>query len=327
MAGDRFATELIRQLNRFAQPGGKPCPFCRQPMRVFPGPESGPALDACRTCTTVWFDPGEFEAVPEGTVEPEDELQLRAAEALARLRLQSTQTQTADLSDGSPEDLWKIIPGLFGLPVETQAPALRGWPWLTWLIGGLIVIVSLIAFTELETAVEVLGFVPAKAWRYGGLTWLTSFFVHGGLLHLVGNLYFLLVFGDNVEDVLGRRRYGLLLLGATLAGDLVHWLVDPDSTVPCVGASGGISGVIVFYALRFPQARLGLLFRYFLYFRWVQMPAWTALVFWLLWQAVGLGLQLAGFSSVAATAHLGGAAAGLLAWLRWRRTTLPEIAD
>lgn len=324
MAGDRFATELIRQLNRFAQSGGKPCPFCRQPMRVFPGPQSGPALDACRLCTTVWFDPREFEAVPEGAVESSDELHMRAAEAHARLRLWEAEPQ--GVSDAPPEDLWKVIPGLFGCPVETQAPTLRGWPWLTWLVAGLITVISLIAFTELEDAVRVWGFVPAQAWRYGGLTWVSSFFIHGGLLHLIGNLYFLLVFGDNVEDVLGRHRYGLLLVAATLAGNLVHWLAMPSSTVPCVGASGGISGVIAFYGLKFPQARLGFLFRYFVHFRWVQMPAWTALVLWLVWQIVGLSLELSGFSSVAATAHLGGAAVGFVAWLRWRQTAMPEIS-
>jgi len=293
-------------------------------MRVFPGPGPGPTLDACRTCTTVWFDPHEFDAVPEGRVESADQLELRAREALARLQLEHLKETE---SDQAPDELWKTIPALFGFPVETQAPAVSGWPWLTWAVALAVTGVSLLAFGDLEGAVQQFGFVPAKALRYGGLTLLTSFFLHGGVFHLIGNLYFLLVFGDNVEDALGRARYALLLLGATLAGDLVHWLAAPDSAVPCVGASGGISGVIVFYALRFPQARLGVLFRYWLYFRWIQMPAWVALGFWLVLQVLGVSLQLAGFSSVAATAHLGGAAAGFVAWLYWRRLSPAPTAQ
>jgi membrane associated rhomboid family serine protease len=97
--------------------------------------------------------------------------------------------------------------------------------------------------------------------------------------------------------------------------------------VPCVGASGGISGVIVFYALQFPRARLGFLMRYFFYFRWIQFPAWVALVLWLLMQTFTVVMQISGFSNVAATAHLGGAAAGFFLWLEWRRRESRPLLD
>ena len=76
-----------------------------------------------------------------------------------------------------------------------------------------------------------------------------------GILHLVGNLYFLLIFGDNVEDYLGWRKYLLLIFGATIAGDFVHLLRNRIHE-PSIGASGGISAVLVFYALQFPRADL-----------------------------------------------------------------------
>jgi len=136
----------------------------------------------------------------------------------------------------------------------------------------------------------------------------------------------LVTIGDNVEDYVGRWHYLLLILAATFIGDAVHLLAQPVSAVPCVGASGGISGVIVFYALQFPKARLGFLFRYFLYFRWVQMPAWFALLLWLLWQSAGVLMQLSGYSNVAATAHLGGAAAGFAFWFWFRRLDLQPAA-
>src|SRR4030095_6138117 len=117
-----------------------------------------------------------------------------------------------------------------------------------------------------NTAVQAFGFIPTEAWRYGGLTILTSFFLHGSILHLIGNLYFFLIFGDDVEDYLGRWRYVLVILTATVLGDIVHLLANANSTVPAIGASGGISGVIVFYALQFPRARVGILFRFYFYF-------------------------------------------------------------
>ena len=132
-------------------------------------------------------------------------------------------------------------------------------------------------------------------------------------MHLVGNLYFLLIFGSNVEDCLGRWRFLTLIFLATLAGDALHVMAQPHSIVACIGASGGISAAIAFYALKFPQARLDFLLR-----GWVPIPAWAAFILWLVQQGVSASLQLAGFSHVAGMAHLGGAAVGFLFWLWYR---------
>ncbi len=315
VTGDRFVTGLIREINRNATRADKSCPFCQRQMRLFSSAAPPLELDACKTCNVVWFDSQEFEAVPEGAVASTHELQLQGIETLARHRLENLREQQH--SHEPPAESWKWIPAIFGFPVETETNALRRWPLFTWALALLIVLVSIWGFGD-ETRIDEFGFVPADRWRWGGLTLLSSFFLHGGIFHLVGNLYFLLVFGDNVEDFLGRVRYGLLILTATLTGDIIHLLSDPSSTTPCIGASGGISGIIVFYALQFPKARLGFMFRYFLYFRWFQIPAWGALGLWLLMQAVGLFMQLNGFSNVAATAHLGGAAIGFACWLWWR---------
>jgi membrane associated rhomboid family serine protease len=113
-----------------------------------------------------------------------------------------------------------------------------------------------------------------------------------------------------------------LILAAAFAGDVLHVTLDPHSDVPAVGASGGISGVIVFYALQFPHAKLGVMFRYFYYlFRWVTMSAFAALILWLALQIFGAFAQVGGFSRVSSLAHLGGAAVGFGLWLlyRWRQ--------
>ncbi len=95
-------------------------------------------------------------------------------------------------------------------------------------------------------------------------------------------------------------------------------LGEPRSEIPCVGASGGISGIIVYYALQFPNARLGIVLRYWYIFRWFYSPAYFALVCWLGLQALTAYLHFSGATNVSALAHLGGATAGLIAWLLWR---------
>jgi membrane associated rhomboid family serine protease len=137
---------------------------------------------------------------------------------------------------------------------------------------------------------------------------------------LLGNLYFFITFGDNVEDYLGHKRFALLLVAATLTGAALHIAINPSSDIPCVGASGGISGLIAFYAFRFPEARLGWLFRMGLYFRWIRIPAWGWFGIWMLFQALGLILQVSGLSRVSAAAHLGGVLAGVLFWALWRKS-------
>ncbi len=286
-------------------------------MRLFQSAAPPLELDACKPCGVVWFDPREFEAVPEGAIESPDAARLRGIETFATNRLEQMKEQ--GLSEEWPDETWKAIPAFLGFPVESEANPVSRRPWVTWSLALLITALSVWAFSDLEQAVQSFGFIPAEAWRYGGLTSLSSFFLHAGIFHLVGNLYFFLVFGDNVEDYVGRWRYLLLILAATLAGDGVHFFADYGSTTPAIGASGGISGVIVFYALQFPRARLGFLVRHYHAFRWLQIPAWLALALWLVLQSVMVVMQLSGYSNVGATAHMGGAAAGFILWLAWRK--------
>jgi membrane associated rhomboid family serine protease len=324
--GDQFATGLLRKINNATEASPLSCPFCFRRMKRFQITDPTLTLDACRPCNLVWFDPGEFEAVPEPepvvVVEPPHELAMRGKEILANYKLdqlsqQIRQEQT--VSGNPPDEEWKWVPAFFGLPVKLENEGLTDWPWLTFSLATIIALVSILAFFDLETAVRRFALIPDEVWRYGGLTLLTSFFLHGGVWHLVSNLYFFLLFGGKVEDYLGRCRFALLILSATLAGNCLHVLFDPHSSTPCIGASGGIAGIIAFYALEFPRARLGFLFRFYY---WVNFPAWGALVLWLLLQIWGAGEQIAGFSKVSSLAHLGGAGAGFAAWWYWRKLAL-----
>src|SRR5436309_6993308 len=210
----------------------------------------------------------------------------------------------------------------FGESRSNAAPRERT-PWVTWMLCLLIIVASTFGFTQLHEIVSRLGLIPTQAMRDGGVTFLTSFFLHAGVLHLVGNIYFLFVFGDDVENFLRPFRYLALIAFAALIGDLAHIAADPSSHIPCVGASGGIAGVITFYALNFPEVKLGFLLRYgWWWFRWIRLRAWFVFVLWILFQAVGAWEQVAGISAVSSLAHIGGAVVGFMAWLLWgNRTT------
>ena len=176
------------------------------------------------------------------------------------------------------------------------------------------------AFTDLQSAIERFGLVPRTAFNYGGLNLLSSFFIHAGWLHLIGNLYFLVVFGDDVEEVLGRLRFVALVLAAVVVGGLLHAALHPDPDIPCVGASGGISGILAFYTLSFPQARIG--FMWFMYYRplFLRLTARWLFLLWVLYQVWLAWMQTQSMTSVSGPAHLGGAAVGVTFWLLQRPT-------
>jgi membrane associated rhomboid family serine protease len=281
-------------------------------------------LDVCRKCEFVWFDPSEFESVPRAPVVPVKEerpLPQAAREALAMYRVQKIAEESRSNATDSPDEWWKVLPALLRLPVEYDNPVSR-FPGATLALIALVVFASFAAFGNLEDAASQFGFVPGEWLRAGGLTIITAFFLHANFLHLLGNMYFLFVFGDNVEDVLGKRRFLLLIFAATVAGNVLHALFAPNSTTPCIGASGGISAIIVFYALQFPHARLGWL----VYFRWVNIPAYAALILWICYQLLLVVFQTRGLTNVSALAHIGGASIGFLYWMLFNKSRGAEPA-
>ena len=144
------------------------------------------------------------------------------------------------------------------------------------------------------------------------LTIVSSMFLHGGVLHLLGNMVFLWIFGNNVEDALGHLRFLVFYLLCGVAGALAHVVTSPASTVPMVGASGAISGVLGAYFLLYPHARIvTLVFLGFLA-QTVSIPAFYFLGFWFLMQLLS-GAATAGRAGggVAFLAHVGGFVAGL----------------
>ncbi len=174
------------------------------------------------------------------------------------------------------------------------------------------------------------GMIPAAVLRGQHLwTLLTSMFLHGGFFHLAGNMLFLWIFGDNVEDVFGHFGYLGMYVLSGVAGSLLHILVAPGSTVPTIGASGAISGVMGAYFVLYPGARVLTLVPIFFFIRFVYLPAFLLLGFWLLLQLLYGCSSVGGRTGVAYFAHIGGFVVGLLLALlvRNRRRRRPVWYD
>lgn len=218
--------------------------------------------------------------------------------------------------DAGREAEWESMPAMLGLPVKAEAPGTLTVRMLTWLLAGILVTCSLSVFYNPGWAMANLGLIPSQWNRLCGLSLFTSFFLHDSWMYLVANVWFLLMLGGDVEEFLGWKRAACLLLAGALLADLTLVLAMPDSTVPHVGAGGGISALITFYACKFPRTRICLL----LLDAWIQLPAWAAFIVWIVLQTtVAMLDDPVNFAPMAHIAPLGGVIAGLLFWLVWHK--------
>lgn len=158
------------------------------------------------------------------------------------------------------------------------------------------------------------GFGEGLGCPLGGLTWatiLTSMFLHGSWAHLLGNLWFLWIFGNNVEDSMGRLRFVVFYIMCGVAAAFAQVLSDPGSPIPMVGASGAISGIMGAYLVLYPRVRIFTLFFFFIFVRVFPLPAWLILGEWFVIQLLSsLADPFQGTGGVAFWAHSGGFVAG-----------------
>jgi len=297
---------LWRKMFAGETPSALKCPGCTRRM----GEVRTEALviDSCRPCGILWFDAGELEALPPAPPP-------RAAPAPVPVAPDWVAPDVVEPEEerGPPGNPWHLVCGWLGLPFEVSDHRVRRAYVTIGVAVALIAVYVLELQAGLGRTVAAWGFVPAEAGRHGGLTLVTSFFLHAGWVHLFTNAYFLVVFGDNVEEDLGGPWYGLLLLLGALVGCGAHAALDPRSAVPLVGASAGISGVLAYYAFRFPRARIGWAWRFwFVPIWWFRMHARTAFYLWVGLQLLLAWLQRRGLGHVSALGHLGGVLAGLL---------------
>jgi membrane associated rhomboid family serine protease len=143
------------------------------------------------------------------------------------------------------------------------------------------------------------------------LTAVTSLFLHGGLFHLAGNMLFLWIFGNNVEDIFGRIPFAVYFLLCGIGATAAHAIQFSSSDIPLVGASGAISGLMAAYLIAFPHAKVHVLFWFFIFIKVIPFPAWLVITIWFLVQLLNFGAPGAP-TQIAWGAHVGGFIVGLI---------------
>jgi len=210
-----------------------------------------------------------------------------------------------------------MIPIRHTLPRRTTPVVTRGL-----VVANLLVFVAqLFAGPSTEMLISIFGFMPARlidpaafhyAWWEAGLTLVTSLFLHGGFVHLIGNMIYLWVFGDAVEDVFGHLAFLFFFILCGVVGSLAHTIVFPSSTVPSIGASGSIAGILGAFLVLRPRARIVTLFPLVVYWAMAEIRATLFLPVWFLMQFFNGFLSLASargtqeVAGVAWWAHVGG---------------------
>jgi len=209
------------------------------------------------------------------------------------------------------------------IPLRDENPT-RTFSFVT---VALIILNSIIFFYELslgnllETAIRRFTIIPHDFINYLNLSQffslISSMFLHGSFLHLAGNMFYLWIFGNNIEDALGHLKFLTYYLLCGISASLVHILTQPHSILPTIGASGAIAGILGAYFILFPRAKILTLLPFFYFFRIVRVPAFFFLGLWIVLQAF-FGLTASaiggvpGEGGIAWLAHIGGFLAGIL---------------
>jgi len=300
------------------------CPRCGEQMEKFNYCyDSNIILDRCRGCGGIWADRGEvLKCAQYRKGNPElDRLGVSLAEyERHRQALRETAAWGGMLGPAYLGWLWWCLPAL--VPLRDDEPS-RRTPVVTMalMVANAAVFAVMLLWVGVEgwrNVFETFGVVPERVAK-GEQTWslLTHMFLHVGLFHLLGNMLFLWIFGDNVEDRFGRLRFLGFYLGCGVAAALVDSIARAGSVAPAVGASGAVSGVMGAYFLFYPRASVQTL----VFGTLTEIPAAVYIGIWIalqvLFAVLYSGLDVEG--GVAWFAHIGGFAAGLAwAWV-WER--------
>jgi membrane associated rhomboid family serine protease len=224
------------------------------------------------------------------------------------------------LQDDNPTEIFPVITLLL------IGACVSAW----WFLQGA-------GFSEasLTDSVCALGAIPAeitgaavggeRPCELGGFTWqalFSSMFMHGSWMHLIGNMWFLWIFGNNVEDSMGHLRFLVFYLLTGLVAALAHVFTDPSSAIPMVGASGAISAIMGAYLVLFPRASVYTLFIIVVFVRVIPLPAWVMLGYWIALQVLSSMAVPATGGGVAYVAHIGGFLAGALLIMFFRNPKL-----
>lgn len=212
------------------------------------------------------------------------------------------------------------------IPIRDRNPS-GTFPFVTVgiiLANVLVFLIELSLGNQIESFLFQFGVVPVKVVYSSEIPdstlintyfpFLSYMFLHGGFVHLIGNMWYLWIFGDNIEDRLGRARFILFYLLCGVGSAIVHVFFNRQSGIPCVGASGAIAGVLGAYMITFPRARVLVILPLFIIWEFIELPAIIVLGFWFLIQFFSgtAAISSAQGGGVAWWAHIGGFVFGML---------------
>ncbi|MDR4507298.1 MAG: rhomboid family intramembrane serine protease [Candidatus Brocadiaceae bacterium] len=212
------------------------------------------------------------------------------------------------------------------IPIRDRNPS-GIFPYITVgiiLVNVLVFLFELSLGGQLSSFLFQFGVVPARVSSYQEISdatftntyfpFFSYMFLHGGFIHLIGNMWYLWIFGDNIEDMLGRVRYILFYLMCGIGSAVVHVYINSESSFPCIGASGAVAGVLGAYMISYPKARVLVVLPLFIVWQLIELPALVVLGFWFLLQffsgAASISSAAQG-SGVAWWAHIGGFILGI----------------
>ena len=319
---DRLPEHEIERFARLARtraqpPGRSRCPQClaRSAHLQLGDGDQALRVDACAKCALVWLDRGEWQQLPRDSRLAPSAEQQRSMQARLLIEGEHAKAEAQGIS-APPDGARANAIGLMGLHTTNDALTTLGPALLSLLLC--VALFTVWGWSD-RTLNTLLAFTPANPFRLRGMTIITSMFVHAGLMHALFNAYFLWLSGRPVEQTVGSIGLATLFLSGGLLGTAAHWLAHAGSQVGVLGASAGISALLVFHALALPATRVRLYMGQLR--RWVTMPIGYALAMWLLGQLAGACMEAARVGRVAHFAHLGGALAGVVGWwvVRMRR--------
>jgi membrane associated rhomboid family serine protease/Zn-finger nucleic acid-binding protein len=282
--------------------------------------DSAVTVDQCGQCGSLWLDKGEGRRLADviRTARMQGALGTGPAQPASGGRWIPSSDDLAAKQDmmGKPGTGTYVFQLFTGLPVEVWNPV-HGTTIAMKVLLGIITAVFALQFPYVlsageaarETFLRNFGLVPELV-RNGEHLWtiLTHAFLHGGLMHFLGNAYYLWIFGDNVEDRIGTRSFVFLYFAALLAAAGLQVAFQVDASVPAVGASGAVAGIMGAYLALFPRVKL---WTVIFFIQW-RIPVWVYLGFWILLQVL---MSQMGVPGVAWWAHIGGFVVGLgLGW-------------
>ncbi len=203
-------------------------------------------------------------------------------------------------------------------PISDENPS-KNKPLITYILLGLCIFFFVLQYLS-QMNIEIFlnyGFIPSNFFNSNFsfesyFPVFSSMFLHGSLAHIAGNMLYLWIFGDNVEDSMGRIRFIIFYLSCGVIAALTQGFVDPSSNIPMVGASGAIAGVLGAYLLLYPRANVKCLFFIIIIIQMVRIPAFIVLGFWIFGQFFSAPFSLESEGGTAYFAHIGGFIAGMI---------------